>query len=43
MSNSNHRVLRRREAASKDAPVGTDGADNWSMLRDAALLRGSSA
>jgi hypothetical protein len=39
----NHLVLRRREAASKDAPVRTDGFESWSMLRDAALPRASSA
>jgi hypothetical protein len=34
-------VLRRREAASKDAPMRTDVAESWNMLRDAALPRGS--
>jgi hypothetical protein len=33
-------VLRRREAASKDAPAHTDGGESWSRLRDAALARG---
>jgi hypothetical protein len=36
-------VLRRREAASKDAPMRTDVAESWTMLRDAAPARGSSA
>jgi hypothetical protein len=34
-------VLRRREAASKDASMGADGVESWSMLRDTALPRGS--
>jgi hypothetical protein len=33
-------VLRRRKAASKDAPAHTDGGESWSRLRDAALARG---
>ena len=33
-------VLRRREAASKDAPPRTDGRWSWIMLRDTALARG---
>ena len=33
----NHLVLRRREAASKDAPGGANEATNWTILRDAAL------
>jgi hypothetical protein len=39
----NDLVLRRREAASKDAPVGAEAIESWSVLRDAALSRGSSA
>jgi hypothetical protein len=35
-------VLRRREAASKDAPIAA-GVEGWSMLRDTALSPGSSA
>jgi hypothetical protein len=38
---ANHLVLRHREAASKDVPVGA-AAQSWSMVRDAALPRGSS-
>jgi hypothetical protein len=38
----NHLVLRRREAASKDALIAAD-VEGWSMLRDTALSRGSSA
>jgi hypothetical protein len=30
-------VLRRREAASKDAPGGANEAPNWTILRDAML------